>query len=325
MLQRNQANSNPTSTTLDIVPGETAVLDDVISSLFGQATFQAAFRITSPQPVVVNGAILNLAGGQEFAQSFEGVPAGLATTSSSDSLVVGIKNNADYRANIYLIDATGSGSNVTLELLDTSGSVIDTANRALRNWEPILPSLDSVFGATVDDASMRITVTNGAVIGGVSRVNSGTGDPLTLAASTSASGATSPDGTYQFVVYDEGFGFGGNLVVSGGQVIDINGTYSNFQKLDGTETACKLTFSFGSSFTVPTDVADFETGVSFTDSFPAEDNSYTGQVMFTMEFTLTENVSIEGTIDAVGAAFEDIDTGCNGVFPQLDLFGGKSN
>ena len=168
LLQRNAANPSPDSETLDILPGETAVLDDIIQTLFGRATFQAAFRILSDEPVVVNGAILNVAGGQEFAQSFEGVPIGLATGAGADSIVVGMKNNADYRTNVYLIDATGSGSTTTLELLDSSGAVIATTQRTLGAWEPQLPRVQDLFGASFDDASMRISVSSGAVIAGAS-------------------------------------------------------------------------------------------------------------------------------------------------------------
>jgi len=321
LLQRNAANPSPDVETFDILPGETAVLDDVIQTLFGRATFQAAFRIVSDQPVVVNGAILNVAGGQEFAQSFEGVPVGLATTSAADSIVVGLKNNADYRTNVYLIDATGAGSTVTLELLDPSGSAVATTQLTLGAWEPQLPRVQDLFGASFDDASMRVSVSSGAVIAGASRVNSGTGDPLTLAASSSAGGSTSPDGTYQVVLYDSfGFGSGGNVVVSGGVVEQFNVTYVNFDKLVGADPACPLIFLFGGGF-APTPLADFASGVSWTDSF----NPSAGgdNLAFTVTFTVQDNMTLVGTVDAVGSDFTGGDAGCNGAFPPLELRGGK--
>jgi hypothetical protein len=42
-------------------------------------------------------------------------------------------------------------------------------------------------------------------------------------------------------------------------------------------------------------------------------------------FTVDDNLGFFGTVDAVGSDFTGEDTGCNGVFPTLDLFGGKSD
>jgi len=42
-------------------------------------------------------------------------------------------------------------------------------------------------------------------------------------------------------------------------------------------------------------------------------------------FSVVNNLSIVGTVEAVGSGFTGVDTGCNGTFPHQDLFGGKSN
>lgn len=322
LLQRNAVNPDPASEFIDVLPNETVVLDDVIQSLFGLATSSVAFRVVSDQPVLVNGAILNLAGGQEFAQSFAGVAAGLATRAGAEAYVVGLKNNADYRTNIFVIDTTGSGSVVTLDLLDTAGSMLASTQLTLGTYEPRLPSVASLFGTDFANGTLRVTVDSGSVIAGASRVNQGTGDPLTLAASSSAAGAASADGTYQFVLYDRsGYGYGGNIVVANGEVTDINGTYANYDKLDGVDPACPVTFRFGNGFS-PTDVGAFSSGVSFSDDYTPAGS---GVLTFTITFVLSDNMAITGTIDAVGTEFSGIDEGCNGVFRDLQLRGGKSD
>ena len=123
------------------------------------------------------------------------------------------------------------------------------------------------------------------------------------------------------VLYDSfGFGSGGNVVVAGGVVEEFNVTYVNFDKLEGADPACPLIFLFGGGF-APTPLADFASGVSWTDSF----NPSAGgdNLTFTVTFTVADNMTLIGTVDAVGADFTGGDVGCNGTFPPLELRGGK--
>lgn len=131
----------------------------------------------------------------------------------------------------------------------------------------------------------------------------------------------SVNGTYQFAVYDGlGFASGGNLVIADSVVEAVNGTYFNFDKVDGGgATQCTLIFLWGVGLN-PTDVEDFESGVEFSDTYPNG-----GEMTWNLTFSIKDNVGFSGTIAAVGATFTGVDSGCNGTFPTLTIAGGKSN
>jgi hypothetical protein len=133
--------------------------------------------------------------------------------------------------------------------------------------------------------------------------------------------ADSVDGTYQFAVYDSlAFASGGNLVIADGKVEAVNGTYFNYDKVDfGGSPQCALIFLWGVGLN-PTDVEDFESGVEFSDTYP---NS--GEMTWTLTFSIDDNVGFSGTLAAVGASFTGVDSGCNGTFPTFTIAGGKSN
>ena len=133
--------------------------------------------------------------------------------------------------------------------------------------------------------------------------------------------AESVDGTYQLAVYDSlAFASGGNLVIADRTVEAVNGTYVNYEKVDGNGTPeCTIIFLWGGELN-PTDVEEFESGVELIDTYP-----YVGQMTWTLTFSVIDNVGFSGTLAAVGAGFTGIDSGCNGTFPTLTIEGGKRN
>jgi hypothetical protein len=127
------------------------------------------------------------------------------------------------------------------------------------------------------------------------------------------------NGTYQFAVYDSlGFASGGNLVIADSTVEDVNGTYFNFDKVDGGGAPqCTLFFLWGFGLS-PTEVENFESGLEFSDTYP--DGS---EMTWTLTFSIVDNLGFSGTLAAVGGSFIGIDSGCNGTFPTLIIEGGK--
>jgi len=154
-------------------------------------------------------------------------------------------------------------------------------------------------------------------------VDNASTDPTTLESNATAGGATSADGTYQISIYDSAlFAAGGNFVIEDDIVTEINGTYFNWDKLDGGDPACTLQFAWGWALS-PTPVADFASGVTFSDSYTTTGS---GVMEWTVTFTIVNNMVIDGTVSAVGSDFTDpTELGCNGTFPALDLKGGKMN
>jgi len=193
-LVRDAANPNPLTVTRSIPAGAWLVLDDALVDLYGVAAGNGAFRITAATPVVVNAAIFNRAEGKEFGQGFEGIPTASATAAGVTTHAVGISSSAAYRTNFYAVDASGVGSTVLVEVLDHEGSVKGQQAYTLGVYEPKLVNVNTLTTAAITGGAVRFTVSTGSALVGCSRVNAGTGDPLTLNAWAAPAGSPSGGG-----------------------------------------------------------------------------------------------------------------------------------
>ncbi|MGD8439302.1 MAG: hypothetical protein PVG53_02110 [Holophagae bacterium] len=321
-LVRGQTNPNPVSVTFSLEPGETAIYQDVIFNDFGLDSANGAFRVTADAPVIVNTRIFASDGSSTFGQGFEGIPTGAATSAGSSATVVGLSYTSVFRTNIYAT-AGPDGATATLRLMAPDGSMLASTTVELGVFEPYLQRVDRVFSSigNFDDATLVVQVDAGSAIFGASKVDNATTDPTTLESDVTGGGAASVDGTYQISIYDSAlFAAGGNIVIADGIVEEINGTYFNWDKLDGDDPACTLQFLWGISLSA-TPLADFASGVTFSDSYTSTGS---GVMEWTVSFTVENNMSITGTISAVGSEFtRDDELGCNGDFPPLVIEGGK--
>ena len=321
-LVRGAANPNPTSFDFTLAPGETGVYEDVILSEFGLQSAGGAFRVFANGTVIVNTRIYATDGTATFGQGFEGVPIPAATQTGGTATVVGLSSNDAFRTNIYET-AGADGANTVMRLIALDGTVIATANVNLAAWEPYLRRVDQVFSGVgnFDNATLTVQVDSGLVVAGASKVDNESTDPTTLESDATTGGSASVDGTYQVSTYDSAlFAGGGNFVIDAGVVTQINATYFNWDKLEGGDPACTLQFLWGLGLS-PTPLADFASGVTFSDSYASTGS---GVMEWTVTFTVSGNMVIDGTVSAVGSDFTDSEElGCNGNFPALVLKGGK--
>ncbi len=320
-LIRGQANPDPLDLTFTVGPGETLTLPDVILGEFGQITGDGAFRVTADIEVVVNSRIYSADGSETFGQGFEGTPMGLATASGGRTDVVGLSSNSQFRTNVYAC-AGPDGATLDMVLVAPNGTEIATKTKTLQAWMPYLKRIDQLMASgDFDDGTLRVTVRDGSAVVGASKVDSASSDPTTLEGSMSASGTTDVNGIYQFAIYDsESFSTGGNLIIEDGAVEALAGTYTNWDKLDGTISECTWLFKFGWGLAIPTSLKDLEDGVTFSDD---HSNFGLGVLTYTVVMEIRDNLYVTGTIDAVGSEFPAGDDGCNGTFPQLVIYGGK--
>lgn len=324
-LVRNQANPAPETRTFDIEPKATLILADVILETFGMARGNGSFRITSEGGDVIANLIAvamieDEHGSRTLGSGFEGIPASAATSAGQTTTLMGIVATSRFRTNLF---ATAGASGVTMELdlLDPWGPLIDTATVTLEPYEPWLSEVTNLW--EIDDllnATAAVRVTSGSVVILGSKIDNHqmSQDPTTLESSFGVGGG-SPEGTYQFALYDSlAFASGGNLVIEDGSVTAINGTYVNFDKSnDQGEAECPLIFQWGFDLP-PATVESFADGVEFTDTYPDG-----GEITWTVTFTVDSNLGFTGLVDAVGENFTGVDVGCNGTFPSLLFEGGK--
>ena len=328
-LVRGQANTNPISVSFSLQPGETLVMTDVVKDDFGLNQAFGAFRVTADAEVVVNSRIFSAEGGETFGQGFEGVPVEAATTSGQTSDIVGLSHVSQmFKTNFYAL-AGAQGVSMTLDLLDPEGLQIAAGTLELEAYEPYLKKVNQVLpSGDFEQGTLRVTVSAGSVVVGASKVDEQSTDPTTLESSTPLAAKASVDGTYEFTMTDtEGFAAGGDIVIAGGVVQTINGTFANWDKDEDTdgEADCPLVFRWGLGYPA-TSVVDMADGVTFTDSYTATGS---GEMEWTIEFVVTDGLSISGTVTAAGTGFPSSgdpnldESGCNGAFPVLTLSGGK--
>jgi hypothetical protein len=321
---RDQANPSPASISFSLPGGDTEVLDDVIFNAFGLSEGNGAFVVIADGgEVIVNSRIYASDGTATFGQGFEGIPEWAATQAGSATDIVGLSQNASFRCNVYAT-AGETGAVINFSLRDPQGGVLASTALALDAWEPYLKRVNQLFPglANFHNGTLHAEVTSGLAVVGASKVDNASTDPTTLESAATGGGSGGIDGTYQFALYDSLlFAAGGNIVISGGQVTAIVGTYFNWDKLDGTDPACPLLFQWGQGLT-PAPVADFADGVTFADSYQP---SGSGVMTWTVEFVPGAGTSLEGQVTAVGSQFSGQDAGCNGDFPALVLHAGKTN
>ncbi len=184
-MVRGQANEMPTSVPITLAAGETRTYDEALEEIFGLDSGGGALRVVSDSPILVSAAILNRGGGAEFGQGFEGVPVTSALLAGDDSQILGVRHGDGYRTNVYLFDAGGDGATVTLTLVDSAATVLGAKTYTLQAYMPVLESVEHLGVGSVASGTIRVTVDDGTVVVGASRI-SPTGDPLTLEASRPA-------------------------------------------------------------------------------------------------------------------------------------------
>jgi hypothetical protein len=330
-LVRNQANPNPAFITLSLAAGETEVLRDVILDKFGLEVGFGGFRVVADREIIVNSRIYAADDPATYGQGSEGVPVWAATIAGQTTDVVGLSQTTDFRSNIY-VQAGSGGASINFSLRDPSGVELASTTLTLEQYEPYLERVTRMFDnlGNFPDATLTATVTSGSAVIGASKVDNNSDDPTTL--ESRAAGAPL-DGTYQISVYETTLlAAGGRLVIQDGVVVEILGTYFNGDKVDeNLESECKWIMGMGDEYTamgVYEAVQSFlpaNGGVTFEDTFYDEFNNLVGHMVWTMAFTVIDNMVLEGTVDAVGSQWTGENTGCNGTFPSLMMDGGKAN
>ncbi len=174
--------------TFSIPAGGTVSNADVLGSVFGLTNAFGAIRISSTlSGLVVLGQTSTPGFGGTFGQSVPAVsPLELASATVPRS-IAGIREDASFRTNLFLANATGSAVAVDAALVSTSGQSLGT-----RRYE--LPPLGMIqasrvardLGVSADVVGARLVLSTptagGAFAAYASTIDNTTNDPRTLLA-----------------------------------------------------------------------------------------------------------------------------------------------
>jgi hypothetical protein len=327
-LNRDPSDTNPDPESFSVGADETLILDDVLLDVFGLNRAEGAFRITTTGGEVTANLIVFTGAASDdgtYGSGFEGIPASSATSSGESTTLAGMVLTDDFYTNLFAL-AGASGVTMDVDLLDPNGVLLDTQQVVLTAYAPWFSSVENLWDvASFENGTALVQVSAGSMVMLGSKVDRLSKDPTTVEQAFGAGGG-SVDGTYQFAVYDDlGFASGGNLEIVDAVVDVINGTFVNYDKVDGGGIPeCPVIFQWGFDL-APTAVEDFASGVEYDEGYPPGDDFDGGTITYTITFTVDDNLGFSGTLDAVGSEFSGLDLGCNGTFPQMELYGGKSN
>jgi len=333
-LVRDRPNPAPAAVTLTVGAGQALHLDDVLLADFGFEAAAGAFRITADVPVVATAAILNEAGGVEFGQGFEGIPREAAVAAGTSSAATGLRSGADFRANVFLVDATGTGSVATAVLTDPSGAPLGSRTYQLGAYQPVLEAV-SGFAPSFAAGTLEIQVVAGAVIGGASRVNQASGDPLTLAmwwplAPPEAGGGGGDsglggEGTYYGSIQSASYqgGFTLELVGTAAAADDGGAEGRGVRNLSFTFPSelpgCTFFFNAGASFATPLPLSAL-TG----STYELEQGYGVGTMRWFVRLDdMVPGLYMEGPVTGYGTGWQPPYEACNGLHPAAYVRFGK--
>jgi hypothetical protein len=207
-LERDADNSDAEGVELEIGAEGTLVLEDVISTVFGQETASGAFHVEvvedepakslqADDPTLIASArIYNVNDDGTFGQGFGGIVEDAAISADGDTPThaIGISDNPAFRSNWYGLNITTDDQDlaaeaaVLVEVLDLSGEVLASETFTMAPFAPLLRPVAELGAGDLDHATLRFTMLEGEGIFGASKIDEQSNDPTTLEAHWDCSG-----------------------------------------------------------------------------------------------------------------------------------------
>jgi hypothetical protein len=186
------------STTIQVDPGQTLALDDILASFFGtttstlgvlevrpltSTTASSAFTSSAQsRTTVASSRTYNVTSNGTFGQFIPAIPFSQFVGSTDGILSLQqVAQSAAYRTNLGLVEGAGEPATVRLTVFDNAGTVLGTIEQALKAGEHV--QLNGVLAAnniSLADGRIEVQVTSptGRVSAYASTVDNITNDPL---------------------------------------------------------------------------------------------------------------------------------------------------
>jgi hypothetical protein len=189
-----------TTTTIQVDPGATTALDDILSSFFGTASNGSATGMLEIRPLtstssssifstvpssalatVASSRTYNVTSQGTFGQFIPAIPFSQFVGQGSILSLQQIAQSAAYRTNFGLVEAAGEPANVVLHVFDKLGNLLADIPQALLPSEHLaLNGLLAANNITLDDGRVEVEVvsTTGKVSAYASVLDNFSNDPL---------------------------------------------------------------------------------------------------------------------------------------------------
>ncbi|HPC84209.1 MAG TPA: hypothetical protein P5234_12765 [Thermoanaerobaculaceae bacterium] len=167
-LRKDQANlPTPAPHGETLRPGETRRYDNVLESLFGAAQTSGALWIRADHDVLATSRTFDLHGPTDGRESrghcFGGIPPWFAIGPQEMTWLQGVSLNGgeDFRYNFGMIETSGQGATLSVELVDGEGRTTASRSYALRPYEPKQVAVSTLAaGVATRNSILRATVTS---------------------------------------------------------------------------------------------------------------------------------------------------------------------
>ncbi len=171
------------SRSVQVVPGGTLRLDDVVLGTFGLADAFGKLEVRSASKVVVSARTYNNGATGTFGQFEPGATSADAVVSGGAALhLPGLERSTDFRTNVGLVEIGGLAAVVQVRMLDDAGRVVGIKTFPLPAGGSL--QVNDVFGAAgvageTTRARAEVTVlSGGAVVAYASVVDNRSGDAI---------------------------------------------------------------------------------------------------------------------------------------------------
>ncbi|PYQ53743.1 MAG: hypothetical protein DMF59_00865 [Acidobacteria bacterium] len=187
------------STTIDVDPGATMALDDILTNFFGigsdggsatgvleirpltSSTTNLSTSVTPSVTTVASSRTFNATPNGTFGQFIPAVPFSQFVGSGNRLSLQQIAQSPAFRTNLGLVEAAGETANVLVHVFDNSGRELAQIPETLQPSEHLqINNFLSVNGITLTDGRFEVEVTSptGKVTAYASVVDNFTNDPL---------------------------------------------------------------------------------------------------------------------------------------------------
>ena len=187
-LGNNQDGTTGTEVTRSVGAGRTVTYPDVLNSLFGVSSGYGAIRInadTNLLKIVSQTSTPPPSGGGTFGQAVPALAPNDLVTSASSQVLIGLRQDAAFRTNAVIANATEAAAHVDLMLYSSSGSLLgshgyDLLPLEMRQITGVVTELGAPDG-TANVTLVVSTSTGGARIATYAAViDQTTNDPRTI-------------------------------------------------------------------------------------------------------------------------------------------------
>lgn len=181
LLKRDEDNTNPLSVDLVLSSHQNLFIEDVVSSKFGFSG-AGAIKISSDNPnIKAFSRTYNYLSSGTYGQGIPGYPETDLFTQGNVAVLLNLRKDSNFRTNIGFASLTSYPINITVELYDQNGNLINKSNYNLKTYG--YTQIDDILGKAGQNningayAKVYTTTENAKFIPYASVVDNRTNDP----------------------------------------------------------------------------------------------------------------------------------------------------